>query len=227
MTIGERHFTTIRTAASHLAEDLASTLDEAISARGQAFLAVSGGRTPRYVFDRLCEFDLDWERVTLTLTDERWVPVDHPASNEGLVRSFLLCGNAMAATFISLYCGKKSPEEGLAACENRLLSIPFPFDAVYLGVGTDGHIASLFPGTPALDVCNSICVAIPSTESRLARMSLTSSSILNTRKLFLMFSGEQKHAIYNEAMKPGSCKELPLRMILSQNRTPVYVFSAP
>jgi len=227
MAIDKRHFTTIRTAANHLAEDLATTLHEAISSRGHAFLAVSGGRTPQYVFDRLRKFDLDWKRVTLTLTDERWVPVNHPDSNEGLVRSRLLCGKAIDANFIPLFSRENSPEEGLAACENRLMSIPFPFDAIYLGVGTDGHIASLFPGSPALDVCNRICVAIPPTESRAARMSLAPSSILNTRKLFLLFSGDQKHAIYNEALRPGSYKDLPLRIILNQDHTPVYISSAP
>ncbi|MDH3394134.1 MAG: 6-phosphogluconolactonase [Desulfobulbaceae bacterium] len=227
MATRERHFSTITAAANSLAEVLASTMREAISARGHALLAVSGGRTPQYVFGRLRQLDLDWERVTLTLTDERWVSADHAASNEGMVRSHLLCGKAMAAKFISFYGGENSPEEGQAACENRLRSMLLPFDAVYLGTGSDGHVASLFPGDPALEVSSSLCVAIPSTESRLARMSLTSSSILNTRKTFLLFSGPDKHAIYNEAQKGGSYKNIPLRIILSQTHTPLYVFSAP
>jgi 6-phosphogluconolactonase len=227
MPIEERVFISIETAAHALAEDLASVLREAVSARGQALLAVSGGHTPRQVFEHLCQLNAEWSKVTVTLTDERWVAPDHPDSNENLVRTHLLQGPAKAATFISLYDGDSTPAAAQAACEIRLQSLTTPFDAVYLGMGTDGHFASLFPGEPAIDVRDSPCVAVPATASRRPRMSLTVPEILNARKIFILFSGKEKHATYIKAQKARSYGEIPLQLILSQEKVPIYVFSAP
>lgn len=225
--IEERNFKTLEAAAHALADDLAAVLREAISTRGEALIAVSGGRTPQQVFERLHQLTVDWSRVTITLADERWVPPDHPDSNEKLVRSYLLQGTAAAATFIPLYGGEESPEAGQPACEARLKTLALPFDAVYLGMGSDGHFASLFPGDAAVDARDSLCVAVPAMESRLPRMSLTAPAILNAGKIFLLFSGADKHAMYAEAKKAGSYKEIPLRLILSQTQTPVVVLTAP
>jgi len=227
MTIEERAFATLEAAASALADDLADALREAISERGRALVAVSGGRTPRHVFDCLRQLDVDWPRVTVTLTDERWVPADHPDSNEGLVRSFLLRGPAAAATFIPLYGGEISPDAGHPACEARLAALARPFDAVYLGLGGDGHFASLFPGDPALDVRDSVCAAVPGTEARQPRMTLTTSAILDARKVFLLFSGADKQAVYAKARRVGPYRDIPVRLVLGQERTPVSVFKAP
>jgi 6-phosphogluconolactonase len=227
MIIEERCFEKLKFAAHTLADDLASSLKGAIAARGQALLAVSGGRTPQQVFDRLCRTDLDWSRVTLTLTDERWVPTDHPESNEKLVRSHLLLGPAASANFIPLYGGEDSPQSGRPACEERLKAMTLPFDAVYLGMGSDGHFASLFPGDPSVLVRNGLCIAAAATEKRLPRMSLTATAILNSRKVFLLFSGAEKYARYKEAKTLGSYSEIPLRLVLLQEKTPVFVLSAP
>jgi 6-phosphogluconolactonase len=227
MAIEEHHFISIEAAADELAANLASVLCDAISARGRALLAVSGGRTPKHVFERLRRHDVDWRRVQVTLTDERWVPVDHPDSNEKLVRSCLLLGGAAVATFISLFGGEESSERGQFACEERLKTLNLPFDAVYLGLGNDGHFASLFPGDPALHVYNSLCVAVSATESRLSRISLTAPTILNANKIFLLFSGHDKHFIYSKAKQPGSIEEIPLRLLLLQEQTPITVLTAP
>jgi 6-phosphogluconolactonase len=227
MAIEEHYFTSLEAAADELAGNLASVVGDAISARGQALLAVSGGRTPKHVFERLRRHHVEWSRVQVTLTDERWVPVDHPESNERLVRSCLLLGSAASATFISLFGGEKSAKEGQSACEARLRTLTLPFDAIYLGIGSDGHFASLFPRDPALNVCNSLCVAVPATESRLSRISLTVSAILNANKIFLLFSGNDKHAIYSKAKQPGSINDIPLRLLLVQEQTPLSVLTAP
>lgn len=227
MTIDERDFNTVEDAAQALADDLARSMRAAISVRGRAVLVVSGGRTPRFVFDCLSRYDVDWSRVTVTLSDERWVPADHPDSNEGLVRSLLLRGPAAAATFIPLYGGEESPDAGQSQCEARLAALPKPFDAAYLGFGGDGHFASLFPGDPAVDVRDSMSVAVPGSQSRQSRMSLTAPAILAAREIYLLFSGADKHAIYAEAKTAGSPAQLPLRLVLGQDRTPVRVLRAP
>jgi 6-phosphogluconolactonase len=227
MTVEERRFAGIEGAAMALAAELSRTLQEALSMRGRASLVVSGGRTPRHVFQHLRDCDLDWAHTTVTLSDERWVPAGHHDSNEGLVRTQLLTGPAAAATFIPLYGGESTPEAGRAASEARLAAIPRPFDAVYLGLGGDGHIASLFPGDPSLDAKGRLCVAVPGTGARAARLTLAASTILDARQLYLLFSSSEKHAVYGQAKRPGPVGEIPLRLVLSQERTPVTVLCAP
>ncbi len=223
----ELAFDSIETAAHALAEALAESLRDGIEARGQALLAVSGGRTPKLVFEPLRHMALEWSRVTITLTDERWVPPEHADSNEGLVRRHLLQGPAADAHFVPLYNGAASPEAGRQACEARLRSLPLPFDAVYLGMGPDGHVASLFPGEPAVHVADQRCVAVPATDGRQPRMSLTAPTLLQARRVYLLFAGADKHAVYRKALEPGSPRETPLRLILHHKSTPVHVLHAP
>lgn len=227
MIVDERHFATIEAASRALAAALAAALREALSARGAAIMAVSGGRTPRRVFERLRKADVDWSRVTVTLTDERWVPVDHPESNEGLVRSRLLQDRASAAGFVPLFGGEASAEAGRPACEARLAGLTLPFDAVYLGIGEDGHVASLFPGEPAVEARDGRCVAVPGTGSRLPRMSLTLPAILAATKIFVLFAGEAKRAAYAEAKDPGGRRDVPLRLVLANEAAPVHVLTGP
>ena len=227
MPIKEKQYSTLEDAASALATDINSTLGEAVSKRGEAALAVSGGKTPEKVFKYLRKQKLDWNKVTLTLTDERWIPNDHPESNEKLVRSNLLEHISKGTTFIPFYEGNDSLEVDVKSCESRLKSLSLPFDAVYLGIGPDGHFASLFPGGDALNVSDSHCVGVSTTNTRLARISLTASAILNSRKIFILFSGADKHSIYQRAKAPGSPNEIPLRLVLSQVEIPVVVYYAP
>ena len=226
MTIEHQQFDDMISAAHALADELAIVLRNAIDQRGNALIAVSGGRTPEHVFKRLRQQRLDWQKVTVTLTDERWVPADHPDSNEKLVRTHLLQDAAAAAAFVPLFGGEATPEAGQSACEARLQKLNVPFDAVYLGMGGDGHFASLFPGDAAVNVTEGLCIAAPETVSRVARMSLTAPAVLNARKIFLLFSGADKHAKYAEAQQPGVPSEVPLRLVLRQSQTPVTVLSA-
>jgi 6-phosphogluconolactonase len=224
MYIIEKKFTTLEDAASALAIDIAENINEGISARGHSLLAVSGGNTPKKVFNYLRKQKVDWNKVTITLTDERWVPNDHPESNEQLVMSHLLNYLSNDISFVPLYGGQATLKDDIKSCESRLEKLSLPFDAVYLGMGPDGHFASLFPGDETLDNSNSLCVAVEGTNSRLARISLTASAILNARKIYLLFSGEDKLSIYRKARIPGSHYEIPIRFVLSQNEVPVMVY---
>ena len=223
----ERAFSSVEAAAIELASNLADCMREAIAGRGHALLAVSGGRTPRHVLARLRELEVDWSRVIVTLTDERWVPEEHPDSNAGLVRRTLLQGAAAAAQFVPLYGGEDTPVAGQPACEQRLGALPLPCDAMYLGMGADGHIASLFPGDEAVDTHGGLCVSVPEHSSRVARMSLTASAILDARKLFLLFSGADKQRQYERAKLPGAPRELPVRLLLAGEHRSLSVLSAP
>lgn len=224
MPLTESDFTTIEAAAIALAEKIASIARRSISSNGQAVLAVSGGQTPLLVFSHLHQLDLDWSRVTVTLTDERWVPADHSDSNENLVRTKLLKGPASAAKFIPLFGGEETPEAGLVACETRLSAMASPIDAVYLGMGSDGHIASLFPGdTAALRSHRTRCVAVPSAPDRHPRLSLSINTILKSKEILLLYSGQDKHNAYLIAKEIEGASNNPLSLILSQQETPVSV----
>ncbi len=154
--------------AEALAESVAEDLRAAALERGQATLVLSGGTTPELFLDALSRQLVPWSQVTITLTDERWVAVDDAASNENLIRTRLLVGDAAEARLVPLKTAAATPEEGAAEAESRLAALPRPFDVVVLGMGEDGHIASLFPNHPALapgpakektSACRSACRA--------------------------------------------------------------------
>lgn len=227
MSINKFSYQSLGVAAKSLAQQLADTLENAIAANGMAIAALSGGRTPQYVFKYLREFDIEWSKVIFTLTDERWVKPDHPESNENLVRKHLLRGPLKDAKFLPLYSECNSLLEGEANCEKNLREIKQPFDAVYLGMGEDGHFASLFPGEAALKTKDKICVAVPETEYRQARLSLTVPRILNAKKIFLLFNGKRKKEVYYQASIATACDTFPIQLVLDQKKVPVYVLSAP
>ena len=135
--------------AEGLANDVAEQLRAAISARGAATLVVSGGRSPVAFFQNLAKQGLDWSKVTITLADERWVPVEHADSNAGLLKKYLLQGPAAKARFLSLYSAAANLD-GAAEQADRLLAELPTIDVLVLGMGDDGHTASLFPNSPNL-----------------------------------------------------------------------------
>ena len=227
MKVEEHFFPSIQIAANELSKMLAGCLNRAISIRGKALIAVSGGRTPKYVFPFLRQENVDWNRVTMTLTDERWVSTDSTESNENLVKSCFLTGPAKATSFVPLYSGAVSLLEGQKSCEHRLAKLDFPFDAVYLGFGPDGHFASLFPGDPTLDVTGTLCASVSSPAVRQQRLTLTVETILNSRKIFILYSGKDKHRVYCRAQTKGLRNEIPLRIILQQDRIPICVIRTP
>ncbi len=199
----------------------------ATSERGTASLVVSGGSTPKPLFEHLSRQSLAWDRVRVTLADERWVPADHEASNERLVRRHLLVGEAAAAELIGLKTPDPTPEAGREACERALARLPRPFDVVVLGMGGDGHTASLFPDAPELGAgldpeTGHTCLAVRPPAAPHPRMSLTLSAITGSRKLVLHITGEDKRQVYLSASKPGPAEELPIRAVLESGRVEVW-----
>ena len=134
-----------------LADTLASELSSALRANDTASLAVPGGTTPGPIFDNLCGVDLDWSRVQVMLTDERWVPETSERSNTRLLRERLLTDRAAAATYMPLYADAPTPEEKLPALAADLTPA-LPLSVVLLGMGADMHTASIFPGADQLDL---------------------------------------------------------------------------
>ena len=217
--------------AQALAVMVADTLREGLRQRGAAVLFVSGGRTPVAFFEALSQEALDWSKVTVSLADDRWVAADDPDSNEHLARRHLLRGAAAAARFQPLVDISVTPEQHLAAAEQALALLPHPYDAVMLGMGDDGHTASLFPGAPetaaALDTRRPqrlAAVTPPSAPHR--RISLTLRALLDTRLLAIQIEGEGKRAAIELAARSAPAQH-PIAAVLRQDAVAVQVFYNP
>lgn len=230
--IGDCLFTNASTLATHLAAEAAGRLRAAVEARGVASLVVSGGQTPVPMFQALARQSLDWSRVQVTLADERWVTPDAKNSNERLVREHLLVEEAAKARFVPLKTPAPTPFEGQAECARRLAAMGRPFDVVILGMGEDGHTASLFPDAPQLhDLLvpdsDSLVGAVAATGDREPRMSLSLASLLDARRIFVHLVGDRKAAVLQQALAPGPAAALPIRAVLQQDRVPVDIYRTP
>ncbi len=219
-----------------LANLIAERLTDAIGKRGQASLVVSGGNTPRKLFARLSTVQLDWQKVTITLADERWTDVTSEQSNEYMVRNALLINFASDANFIGLKSDHHHALDAVQTCSDALANIRQPFDIVLLGMGDDGHTASLFPGvnelSTALDMqSQQDIVAIkpdPLPEhAPFERLSMTLPKILDSRWVVLLISGKHKLKVYNDALAGDDPLVLPIRSVLRQSKTAVSCYWAP
>lgn len=218
--------------AAMLARDIGTELAGALARRESASLVVSGGRTPAAMFALLARQPLEWARVQVTLADERWVGVDDPASNEALVRGALLCERASRAQLIGMKNDAPTPAAGAAAAWRSIDAMAQPFDVVILGMGDDGHTASLFPGSPglsaALDAAAApACVAMQPLAAAHARLSLNLAALLRARRICIQISGAHKWQVYQRALAAGPPEELPVRAILHQEAVPVDVYWCP
>lgn len=227
--IREKTFADPESLAAALAAEIGTHLTKAVAARGKALLAVSGGRSPKLMFEHLSRIDLPWSSVIVTLVDERWVDADHADSNARLVRENLLVGPAAAARLVPFKNDAATPEAGRDICEAVLHALPLPFDVVVLGMGDDGHTASLFPQAAelvaALDAgSGKLCSPMHPPNAPQARMTLTLPALLNSRILLLQISGAAKMATYRTALGPGPVEQMPVRAILQQHQVPVEVW---
>jgi 6-phosphogluconolactonase len=222
----DRRFESSDAMAEGLASAIAAELAETIAGQGSASLILSGGRTPRRLFERLSTKALSWNKVKISLADERLVPATESESNERLLRDHLLKNAAQAAVFIPLWQGEGDPVESAV---EAISALDKPFVKVVLGIGEDGHFASLFPGTPGLSAAldpapGRIAIFVPAAGARQPRVSLTLGALLNTRSIAISFEGREKRRVFESALLSGPFEELPVRAILHQNIVPVDVY---
>lgn len=206
-----------QTLEATFAAKLISILTAAIEARGQAYLVVPGGKTPVSLFQRLAKQTLPWQKVTILLTDERCVLPTEQDSNEYMLRHTLLQHEAATANFISLYAGENTTS--LAEVEKILSTLP-TFDVVILGMGEDGHTASLFPGSDnlqhALNDNHTSAMTILPPIAPYKRISLTKSRLLNSRACFLYLIGEKKMTVLKKAAVLNNPFKMPICAFTNQ-----------
>jgi 6-phosphogluconolactonase len=225
-------FSDLESLSRELAHQVAANLNTALLSRGIASLVVSGGRSPAKLFEQLRTQQLDWSRVCIALADERWVDPADPASNEKLVRDVLLKDAAAAARFLGLKNAAPTPDMGAVSAWETFARVPRPFDTVLLGMGDDGHTASLFPASPNLpNAINAAavagCVGMRAPTAPQARLSLNLSALLDARRIVILINGPEKWRTYTLAAGPGPIAEMPVRAVLRQTRTPVEVMWSP
>ncbi len=230
MALTQQHFENADALTAQFAQSLTDILAQGIEKRGRASLVVSGGRTPLALFKTLSKTDIDWSKVDVTLADERWVDEDHEASNTRLVKDNLLQNNASAANFVELKTDDADAADGIAQAESNLSSMSQPFDALILGMGEDGHTASLFPCSAQIEdglnlSSGKICLAVQPTTAPHQRISLTLPAILNSRNLFIHLTGEKKKAVLEDALEHNTELEKPVTAVV--NRAPVTLMWAP
>ena len=191
-----------------LASAVVARLEGGIAARGHAFLVVSGGSTPRGLFTRLAQSKLAWDKVTVLLADERWVPPDHEDCNERMVREHLLVGNASEAQLLSLVSDYPDVATNLARVKELLASVG-TFDVVILGMGLDGHTASLFPDAPelaeGLATSEDALMTYPGAAPH-ARITLSYHRLRDTGFGVLHIVGQAKRLVLDDAL--GQCDSM-------------------
>ncbi|KZN30368.1 6-phosphogluconolactonase [Pseudoalteromonas luteoviolacea S2607] len=233
--LNEKFFDSKDEMTEHLASLLEDTLSTALQSDGKASMLVSGGSSPAPAYKRLSNLDLDWSKVTVAMVDERWVEPTHEKSNEAFIISTLLQNNASTADFVTMKNSAESAELGQAAVEGEYQSLKQPFDVTILGMGPDGHTASLFPNASGLEsalhteqlVCAINAIQSEVTGSITERMSLSLCGIANTKHAILLISGDAKREIYEEAKQPGSEFDIPLRAVLGLPDLNLSVFWCP
>lgn len=201
----------------NLANIIAGELTRGLMQHDRVSLAVPGGTTPGPVFDVLSAISLPWERVDVLLTDERWVPETSPRSNAKLLRERLLVGKAAAANFIPFYTGGDASKLDLADVAIKLRAL-CPLTFVLLGMGTDMHTASLFPGADNLekalapDAPEVLAMSAPGAEE--PRVTLSAEVINGAMNKHLVILGDEKLDALRQAEAVGDPVEAPVAAVL-------------
>ncbi|MCW5706571.1 6-phosphogluconolactonase [Shinella sp.] len=218
--------------AEGLADRVSGALADAVASRDRASIAVSGGSTPKAFFKALSRRDIDWGKVTITLVDERFVPADNPRSNHLLVADNLLQDRAKAANVLPLYRDAGSAEEAARIVSADAEALGHPFDVVILGMGTDGHTASFFPGGSRLAEAISAetprgVITMEAEGAGEPRLTFTFASLQDARLLVLHIEGQGKKDVLAAAEADGPETDMPIRAILRRAATPVDIYWAP
>ncbi len=219
-----------------LSAQIAVSLAQAVAMRGRALFVASGGTSPGGMYQALSQAPLNWPALTVLPSDERWVAHDHPASNELLIRRTLLQGAAGSARYVPLTSAHPTPEEGAASINAVLGTLDWPSDFTLLGMGLDGHVAGIVPAAQecasAMDLAGAVralALRIPSKKGQPPaptdwRLTLTMPALMQSRRISLLFFGEEKMTAFRKFVAQKSNAGLPIQTLVQQEHVPVQVF---
>ncbi|KIC27368.1 6-phosphogluconolactonase [Leisingera sp. ANG-M6] len=204
--------------AIEVANEIAGDLKTHLLHHDAASFAVAGGTSPGLIFDDLCAADIEWDRVHVLATDERWVPQEHARSNAAMIRKRLLQNRASAAQFLPFHVPEREPEEVLAELESRVVP-ELPLSVLLLGMGEDMHTASLFPGAAGIEEVLAadappLAVMRPDSQPE-ARISLTARVLDGAIAKHLVIFGDAKRKALEKAMTLPP-EEAPIQAVLSE-----------
>ncbi|BCH26665.1 6-phosphogluconolactonase [Mesorhizobium sp. L-8-3] len=215
--------------AAALAGRVGDALRDAVARRGTGFIAVSGGTTPALFFRTLSNEELDWQKVIVTLVDERFVDRSSPRANAGLVKANLLQNKAATARFEDLYRAAPDLDAAAGTADAALRALPWPLDVAVLGLGGDGHTASFFPGAAnlaaLLDPASTSVVLPTHASDGEPRLTLPLARLVEAPMVALHIEGAEKRKVLESALADGST--LPIRSALDGAANPVQLFWAP
>jgi 6-phosphogluconolactonase len=216
-----------------LAGDIQFIIESAIDARGSAVVALPGGRTPKPIYDVLVNAKLDWKRVTIVPTDDRLVAMGDPLSNvTGIAKLFLPKG----ARVLPITSEKADDYKAAGrAADARLQEVHWPLDLCVLGMGGDGHTASIFPGPDLDEALNGpkerrAVGVMPDPlppEAPVARVTLSRNAIVSSRALMIAITGQAKREVLEQAIEQGASSSYPIARVLAEAELPVDVHWAP
>ena len=206
--------------AEAVAGDVGFIIEQALEARGRAIVAFPGGETPKEALALLAARKLEWADVTIVPTDDRLVPPTDPRSNVGMLAKLFL---PRRARVVPLCAGETDPQAAGRAADERLADLEWPLDLAWLGVGSDGHVASIFPGPDYDGALNGPKVRramgirpdpMPA-ELGVNRVTLTKSALVSARTVTLVLKGKDKRKLVEKALKDGASSNLPIGRLLA------------
>ncbi|SOD16994.1 6-phosphogluconolactonase [Nitrosomonas ureae] len=212
----------IESLSQGFADFAATTLKNTLTGKPQATLVVPGGSTPRHYLPALAKCQLPWDRITITLSDERWVDVNDEESNEHLVKKYLMADIPPNTSFVGLKTQHKNSFDAVETIHQRLDQLP-PLSLTVLGLGEDGHIASLFPGMNPELLFNHHCVAVAPPIAPSLRVSLSLEMLARSENIVLVVTGERKGQLLDQLSEYPDSK-VPLTWLLQSTRSPVTIF---
>lgn len=225
MPLQRQVYPDIESLSQGVADFAATALQNALNRQQQAALAVPGGSTPRHYLPALAKCALPWDQIAITLSDERWVDVNDEQSNERLVKHCLMQHLPATARFTGLKTGHADPFAAVETVHRRLAGLPLPLSLALLGLGEDGHIASLFPGMNPETFTAQHCVAVAPPIAPSPRISLSLTLLAQSEQIALVVTGKNKCRLLDRLIEHPD-PQLPIVWLLQRTQVPVMVFES-